>query len=113
VREVIDVTCACGENRFGLGIDDDAGAAIRLCLTCRSEVVMLESDSVLDDADLYEATCGCGHTVFHVAVGFSFTGDDEVRWVSVGLDCTLCHVAGVYVDWKVDYSPSRQLLAAV
>ncbi|MEU4676443.1 hypothetical protein [Micromonospora sp. NPDC023737] len=36
--------------------------------------------------------------------------DEEVRWVSVGLRCTQDGTLGVYTDWKIDYSPTRQLL---
>lgn len=110
---VVPVVCVCGASEFNLGIDDDAGAAIRLCLACESEVVMLESDAVLDEADLYEATCNCDHTIFRVAVGFAFSATAEVKWVSIGLECTNCQLAGVYLDWKIDYSPSRQLITAV
>jgi hypothetical protein len=35
--------------------------------------------------------------------------DDEVRWVSVGLRCVEDGVAGVYVDWKIDYAPTSHL----
>ena len=36
--------------------------------------------------------------------------DGEIRWVSVGLRCGSDGLLGVYTDWKIDYSPSRQLL---
>lgn len=113
VDEVVAAVCVCGSDSFALGIDDTEGAAIRLCLACDDEVAMLECAAIADEADLFEATCTCGGTEFAVAAGFAFARDQEVRWVSVGLECTRCRLAGVYVDWKVDYSPSRQLLAAV
>ncbi|WP_025158019.1 hypothetical protein [Leifsonia aquatica] len=113
VDDVVAAVCECGSTRFGLGIDDTEGAAIRLCLACDTEVAMLECASIADEADLVEATCTCGGTAFAVAAGFAVTGDGEVRWVSVGLECDRCGLAGVYVDWKIDYAPSRQLLSAV
>lgn len=73
---------------------------------------MLDSAECLEDADLESAAYPCGHEEFDVAVGFALREDGEVRWVSVGLRCRKDGRLGVYVDWKVDYSPSRHLLSA-
>ena len=71
---------------------------------------MLDGADHLDDADLGEAACPCGHEQFDVAVGYAILEGGDIRWVSVGLRCQLDGLLGVYVDWKIDYSPSRQLL---
>ena len=115
VAAVVHVVCAaCGRSGggFSVALDDEQGAAVRQCRSCHAAVPMLDSADVLDDADLGDATCPCGHEEFDVAVGFALGEDSEVRWVSVGLRCRNDGLLGVYADWKIDYSPSRQLLAA-
>lgn len=54
-----------------------------------------------------------GNETFNVTVGFSRRDDGEVRWVYLGLRCIEDSVLGCYADWKIDYSPSIQLLAEV
>ena len=74
---------------------------------------MLDSADYLEDADLQEAACPCGHEEFDVAVGYAVYDDtDDVRWVSIGLRCRSDSQMGVYADWKIDYSPSGHLYDA-
>ena len=116
VAEVVHAACAacCGSPEgFSVAVDDEEGAAVRTCLVCHASVPMLDSVEFLDDADLGPAACPCGHETFDVAVGFALREDADVRWVSVGLRCRNDGRLGVYVDWKIDYSPSRHLLTAV
>lgn len=116
VGEVVFAVCtACGaaDGGFGVAVDDEQGAAVRACAVCGVQAAMLDSADHLDDADLGEAACPCGHEEFDVAVGFALREDGEVAWVSLGLRCRNDGVLGVYADWKIDYSPSRQLLASV
>ena len=114
VQHATCVSCAESTAGFTVALDDEAGAAVRRCVRCQDEFVMLDSRDALDDAQLGDATCPCGHAEFDVAVGFSMRADElEVRWVSVGLRCRRDGLIGVYTDWKVDYSPSKQLLQAV
>ncbi|GAA0594714.1 hypothetical protein GCM10009546_66160 [Actinomadura livida] len=42
-----------------------------------------------------------------------FRPDDSVRWVSVGIRCVADGVLGSCADWKINYEPSRHLLARV
>jgi NaMN:DMB phosphoribosyltransferase len=112
VSLVIDSVCDCGSQIFELVFDDDAGVAARICTECESELGLADSEEHFDDADeVQQAECTCGNTTFTVATGFALDADGEVRWVSVGLRCTRDAVAGVYVDWKIDYLPSAHLLA--
>ncbi|TYB90925.1 hypothetical protein FXF53_30745 [Micromonospora sp. WP24] len=96
-------------------VDDEAGYADRTCHLCGDRWVMLDAADVAEDADLGDAACLCGGERFDVAVGFALREDGEVRWVSVSvsLRCTADGVFGVYADWKIDYSPSGQLMARV
>lgn len=111
VGEVRHAMCECGSIRFGLLFDDEVGVAVRVCAECGEEFGMLDSDDHADEVDsVDEAMCTCGGTEFLVAVGFAFASDGEVRWVSVGLSCVTDGVAGVHVDWKIDYAPTGGLL---
>ena len=103
----------CDDSGFGVVLDDEVGAAVRRCLECGGETPMLDSADVLAEADLGDAACPCGGEAFDVAVGFALLPDGEVRWVSLGLRCRADGRPGVYADWKIDYAPSRHLLAAV
>ena len=117
VAEVVPAACAaCGgssEAGFSVALDDEEGVAVRTCLLCDTSVPMLDSAEFLDDAEMGTAACPCGHETFDVAVGFALRDDGDVRWVSVGLRCRNDGQLGVYTDWKIDYSPSRNLLTAV
>ena len=116
VGEVVHANCAACDSDaggFSVVLDDEEGAAVRTCRSCSDVVAMLDSADYLDEADLGDAACPCGHEVFDVAVGFALRDDGEVRWVSVALRCHHDGRLGVYADWKIDYSPSRHLLAAV
>ncbi len=114
VDRVLQSICECGADVFHVTLDEDAGVAIRECVDCGVEVAMLDSEEFIDTAeDLFDATCFCDCTEFVIGVGFSLTDASEIRWVSIGLICTNDGVAGVYADWKIDYSPSTQLLQAL
>jgi hypothetical protein len=114
VARVVHAACArCGGSEFGMRVDDEAGYADRTCHLCGDRFVMLDAPDVAEDADPGDAACLCGGERFDVAVGFALREDGEVRWVSVGLRCTADGVLGVYVDWKIDYSPSGHLMGRV
>ena len=114
VAQVVHATCGCGADAgFSVVLDDDEGAAVRRCLSCGDSLAVLDSADHLDGADLGDAACPCGAEAFDVAVGFSLLDDGEVRWVSLGLRCRADGRLGVYADWKIDYTPSQQLLRMV
>jgi len=47
-----DAKCACGSNTFRLCIDDNEGAAVRICPSCATEHPIGDSDEYLDEAEL-------------------------------------------------------------
>lgn len=100
----------CGGTRFGLRVDDDEGCAERVCRVCGAREFIADSEEFWEDATPGDAACPCGAEDFQIAVGFSLIESGEVNWISVGCRCVACGVLGVYVDWKVDYEPSRHLL---
>lgn len=111
VDEIVVARCPCGSETFTLVFDDEVGVAARICTECEAEYGIADSEEHLDDVDEVEpAICTCGNDEFRAATGFALDESGEVRWVSVGLRCTRDGVAGVYVDWKIDYLPSRHLL---
>ncbi|ADB34668.1 hypothetical protein Kfla_5662 [Kribbella flavida DSM 17836] len=103
----------CDGSVFGVSVDADNGYAERRCVRCGATHVMLDSAEAAGDADVGEAACPCGGEEFEVAVGFAERVDGELGWVFVGLRCTADGVLGIYLDWKIDYLPSRQLLELV
>ncbi len=114
VGSVVHASCAhCGSDRFTLMVDDEAGCAGRRCASCHDLHWMLDSAEYLEEAELEEAQCPCGGELFELAVGFALRDTGEVRWVYVALRCVADGVLGVYADWKIDYSPTDHLPAAV
>lgn len=114
VDRVIPAVCECGNETFLLVFNDEVGVAARVCTECQAEVGIADSDEHFDDVSVVEqAECTCGNDDFSVAVGFSLNARGDVRWVSVGLRCSRDGLAGVYVDWKVDYEPTDHLLSNV
>lgn len=104
---------ACDSDVFKVGLDDEEGCAVRTCAKCGLVEPMLDSAEYLDDAELEDAACPCGHEEFQVAVGFALRVDGDVRWVFVSLRCMGDNTLGVYADWRIDYSPTDQLFARV
>lgn len=114
VARVVHARCAqCGGSVFSLRVDDAEGCAQRTCVSCADDRLMLDSAETVDDAHLADATCPCGNASFETAVGFAHTATGEIKWVYLGLRCTVDHVLGVYTDWKIDYVPADHLYDAV
>ncbi|MGV9414846.1 hypothetical protein ACWDOP_33515 [Nocardia sp. NPDC003693] len=113
VDRIVESVCAgCDGREFGVDADDDEGLARRTCLSCGATAFLGDSaDHWDEDGEWAECTCPCGGERFAVAVGFSVRDDGDIRWVSVGLRCLADGVLGVYVDWKIDYSPALDLPA--
>lgn len=110
VDRVIAAACPCGNDTFLVVFDDAAGVAARICAVCQRETAIADSEEHFDDVESVEqARCTCGGDIFTAATGLAIGADDEVRWVSVGLRCVEDGVAGVYVDWKIDYAPTSHL----
>ena len=104
---IVQSSCECGGTVFGLRLDDEEGCAQRRCDACGAEALLADSDEYWDDAEPDDAACPCGGERFELGVGFSLRDDGDVRWVTVAGRCVTCGVLGAYVDWKIDYSPTR------
>ncbi len=103
----------CGGATFHLLLDDEEGVARRTCAACGDEAFIGDSAEHWDDAEVGEAACPCGEEIFDLAVGFSLRTDGDIRWLTVAARCVACGVLGAYVDWKIDYSPTDHLFAAI
>ena len=107
-------SCACGCTTFGLALDDNEGAAVRTCSSCRAEQPIGDSEDYLDDAELEECACPCGGELFEITVGVSlYTDSEDVRWFYLGCRCPSCGLTAVYGDWKNEFNGFRALLDKV
>jgi hypothetical protein len=108
--------CRCGSIAFELEADHDEGCAQRTCAACRTKHLVCDSGDFWEDAQPQSWTCTqCQCKTCNLTVGFSLYEPDEgqqpdVRWISVGQRCTNCGALASFVDWKVGYGPSYQLL---
>ncbi len=110
ISELRACACACGSDRFLVG-GEDGSCALRKCVACKAEHLIADSADYWDEADTEQCVCTCEHAVFQVGVGFAMTKDaKDLRWIYVGLRCVACSLAGVYLDWKIDYGPSLHLV---
>ena len=98
---------ACGGEAFQVSVDDNEGAAVRVCAACGEGHPIADSCDYLDGAELEACECPCGQDVFRLRVGAAlFEGSRDVRWIYLGLQCLACQQAAVYADWKLDGDPS-------
>jgi hypothetical protein len=106
--------CACGGTVFQLEGDADEGCVRRTCAACGHKAFIADSDEYWEDAEPRKCVCPCRSRQFEVGVAFSLVeggdADGEVRWITVGERCVKCGTLGAFVDWKIDYAPSRHLL---
>jgi hypothetical protein len=109
-----DAVCKCCCKVFGLGLDDQAGVAIRICAACKTEHPIGDSADFMERADPGMCACPCGNEEFEISVGVSLYEDSEdVKWLYVGCRCPKCGLTAVYGDWKNEYLDYKELLARV
>ncbi len=109
-----DAICTCGSKSFRLTLDDNEGAAIRICSQCNIEHAIGDSEDFLEDASLEECACPCGGESFEITIGVSLYDDSEdVKWLYLGCRCSKCGLTAVYGDWKNESIGFRDLLARV
>ena len=114
VSEFRTPKCSCGSDVFTLLADDDEGCAKRTCASCGEEKFIGDSDEYWADASPEKWKCvECESTNANIGVGFSLYEDGEIRWLYVGERCSACGILGCFADWKVAYSPSKQLFDQV
>jgi hypothetical protein len=106
--------CQCGSEDFYLWADDGEGTAKRICSSCGNSHLICDSEEYWEDSTPIEWICiECESKIANVGVGFSLYEDGEVRWLYVGERCSSCGILGCVTQWKVAYSPSKQLLGLV
>ncbi|MBU1241438.1 hypothetical protein KKF84_07465 [Myxococcota bacterium] len=104
--------CKCGSIAFVLEADDEEGAAIRKCVSCKEEHFICDSEEYWADSNPETCSCfECGSKETNVGVGFSLYDDRRaVRWLYIGVRCNNCGILGCFAGWKVGYEPSLQLM---
>jgi hypothetical protein len=114
VGRVVAAECeGCAGTMFRLRADPEEGCAERTCAACGKTALMLDSEDYWEGAAPEPVRCRCGADRFEVGVAFSLRANGDVRWVSVGMRCVDDSVLGCCADWKIDYSPSADLLDRV
>ena len=109
-----DARCDCAATTFKLGLDENAGVAVRFCQSCGGELGMADSNDYFDEAEIYIAECTCGGDIFEITLGVALYADSEdVRWLYVGCRCPACNLAGCYGDWKNEFIGYQKLLSNV
>ena len=103
--------CECGSDIFHLWADDGEGTAKRICGSCEKSHLICDSEEYWEDSTPIEWKCvECDSRLTNLGVGYSLYEDGEIHWLYVGERCAQCGVLGCMAQWKVAYSPSKQLL---
>ncbi len=109
-----DAICTCGSKNFRLKLDDNGGAATRICSQCNIEHAIGDSDDFLEDSSLEECACPCDNEAFEITAGVSLYDESEdVKWLNLGCRCAKCGLTAVYSDWKNVFIGYRALLERV
>lgn len=111
---VIDSVSTCGARELVLDADPDEGCARWTCSACDEQRYIGDSDEYWSEASPERLVCPeCKGETYNISVGFSLRHDGEVKWLTIGNRCVQCGLLGSFVDWKIDYSPTRHLFAKV
>lgn len=114
IEHFADAACICGNKTFVLFLDDDEGAAVRVCLACEIRHFISDSEDYAEDAKLEQCECPCGKGDFEITAGVALYGEsDDVKWLYLGCRCVACGLVACYGDWKNEYENYRELLARV
>ena len=106
--------CECGERHFKILVDDNEGAAVRVCKNCKSRQPIGDSADYLAEAELEECECPCGNGYLELVVGaLLYESSNDVRWIYLGCSCPKCSQTGCYADWKNEYIGYEGLLERV
>ncbi len=109
-----DAICVCGHKLFHLLLDDEQGAAVRICKHCAAQHPIADSSEYLEDAELDECECPCGFNTFQITAGIALYQDSaDVRWLYIGCRCAQCGLTACYGDWKNEYNDFRELLRRI
>lgn len=110
-----DAACAaCGGSVFGLLLDDEAGAAVRVCRACGHHHAIGDSGETLEEAEPGECECPCGSGDFEITAGAAlYAGSPDARWLYLGCRCVRCGLTACYGDWKNEHPGYEELLRAV
>jgi hypothetical protein len=109
-----DVECFCTGRRFRLALDEEQGAARRVCVNCGDVEWIADGGDYADEAEPEACECLCGGDAFELTIGVSLYADsNDVRWLYVGARCPACCLSGCYGDWKNEYPDADALLLRV
>jgi hypothetical protein len=108
-RIVLQSSCGCRSTTFRLEADDTEGCARRTCSACGVQAFLGDSEELWDEAEPAAVACLCGADVLELGIGFSFSDDEEIRWITIGSRCVKCGLMDSPADWKIDYAPTEHL----
>lgn len=106
---IIHAGCDCGNIQFQVRADDVEGCVQRICKECGRKKWMLDSDKVVEEAELTTHKCLCKENIFEIAVAFSVRKDNSIKWVTFGIRCSFCGMLDILTDWKINYAPAGHL----
>jgi hypothetical protein len=112
--EIKQVKCECGSLAFTVKHEPDEGYVKVKCDSCGKERYICDCEEIEDDIETKDLICECKGTKFEVGVGFSYRYEGknktDIMWITVGARCLKCGILGSPSDWKIDYSPSLDLV---
>lgn len=116
IDNYVDVRCACENDTFHFGTNEQEGFAIRLCSRCETEHPMGDSDQFSEEPEFGTHVCVCDAELFQITAGVHrYRNEDEtlspdVKWLYLGCRCVACGLVGNYADWKNEFNGYEALL---
>jgi hypothetical protein len=102
VHRVVQARCTCGATDFVVEVDQEEELSRTLCTQCQRTAFVADSEEYWADADAHPAKCVHSDARFEVGLGLCVRDDAWVRWMCLGLRCTVCGVLSSPLDWKSD-----------
>jgi hypothetical protein len=109
-----EAVCECGKRTFRLLVDDDHGAAVRVCVSCGRDHPIGDTAEYLSDAVLEECECPCGSGTVEVTAGVAlYEGSEDGEPLYVGCRCPACGLVACCSDWPIEYEGYQELLGRI
>jgi hypothetical protein len=100
----------CGCEEFLVEFDWDEGVSRVICKSCETIKYLADSQENWNDIKPRKYKCvECKSTHANVGIGYAYRENGDIKWVYIGVRCSKCGILGSVTDWKIDFSPTKEI----